>query len=61
MASIEFLTKRIEGKQAEIKKLAAKMSRIEKAAATNWEVNPYCYNESDKKWCAKHIAIAEKQ
>ena len=45
MASIEFLTKRVEGKKAELKKLTAKMERIEKAQATNWEVNPYYYDE----------------
>lgn len=60
MASIEFLTKRIEGKQAEIQKLTAKKARIEKAAATNWEVNPYYYNESDLKYVNRDIENATK-
>ena len=60
MASIEFLTKRVEGKKAELKKLTAKMERIEKAQATNWEVNPYYYHESDLRSTAKQIAQAEQ-
>ena len=60
MASIEFLTKRVEGKKAELQKLTAKMERIEKAQATNWAVNPYCYNERDLISTAKQIAQAEK-
>lgn len=61
MASIEFITKRIEGKKAELKKLQAKAERIADAAATGWTVNPYYYNANDAKWTAKHIAEAEKQ
>ena len=49
MASIEFITKRIEGKQAEIAKLEKKIARIEKAKATGLEVNPYYYREDDLK------------
>lgn len=60
MASIEFLTKRVEGKKAELKKLTAKMERIEKAQATNWEVNPYYYDELDLRSTAKQIAQAEQ-
>ena len=48
MASIEYITKRVEGKQAEIIKLEKKLDRIIKAEATGWEVNPYYYSESDK-------------
>lgn len=58
MASIEFITKRIEGKQKEIKKLESKLARIEKAQATNWEVNPYYYSESDLKWTRKDLETA---
>ena len=47
MASIEFIISRIEGKEKEIAKLTSKMDRILKAKATNWEVNPYWYNEND--------------
>ena len=58
MASIEFITKRIEGKRKEITKLESKLSRIQKAQATNWEVNPYYYHESDLKWTLKDLETA---
>ena len=58
MASIEYITKRVEGKEKEIKKLEGKMSRILKAEATDWEVNPYCYNERDKKYTARDLEEA---
>ena len=45
--TIETLEKRISGKQATIDKLNAKIERIEKAKATNWEKNPYYYSEHD--------------
>ena len=60
MATIEYITKRLEGKEKELTKLRKKMERIEKAEATNWEKNPYYYSESDKKWTAKDIAKAEE-
>ena len=60
MASIEYITKRIEGKQKEITKLENKLSRIKKAQATNWEVNPYYYHESDLKWTLKDLETAQK-
>ena len=60
MASIEFITKRIEGKQKEITKLEGKLSRIEKAQATNWEVNPYYYGEDDLRWTLKDLASARE-
>lgn len=55
MATIEFITKRIEGAQAKLTKLEKKMERIEKAKATNWENNPYYYHESDIKWTQRDI------
>lgn len=58
MASIEFITNRIEGKQKEIKKLESKLSRIEKAQASGWKNNPYYYNESDLKWTLKDLETA---
>ena len=58
MASIEFIKNRIEGKKKEIAKLESKLSRIEKAAASNWENNPYCYNESDLKWTTRDLETA---
>lgn len=47
MATIEFINKRIEGKEKEIAKLEKKMERIRKAEASNWENNPYYYGERD--------------
>ena len=60
MASIEFITKRIEGKQAEIAKLEKKIARIEKAKATGWEVNPYYYHEDDLKWANRDLTNARE-
>lgn len=59
MATIEFITKRVEGKEKELTKLRNKLARIEKAEATNWEVNPYYYSENDKRWTLKDIENAE--
>lgn len=58
MASIEFIQKRIEGKEKEITKLHKKLDRIHKAQATNWEVNPYWYSERDVVITEKEIARA---
>lgn len=58
MASIEFITKRIEGKEKEIKKLESKLSRIEKAQASNWENNPYYYDEHDLRCTKKELDAA---
>jgi len=55
MASIEFITKRIEGKEKEIAKLQKKIERINKAAATNWEDNPYYYSERDLKYTTRDL------
>ena len=61
MATISFLTKRIEGKQAALKKLNAKLDRIRKAEASNWEDNnPYMYSESDLRSCLIDIKDAER-
>ena len=60
MATIEFINKRIEGKEKEIDKLTKKIERIRKAEATNWEVNPYYYCESDLKWALRDLEAAEK-
>lgn len=60
MATIEFINKRIEGKQKEIKKLEGKLARIKQAQATNWENNPYYYNESDLKWTTKDLEAARE-
>ena len=60
MASIEFITNRIEGKQKELDKLNKKLERIRKAEATNWTVNPYYYHESDLKYTMRDIEAAQK-
>ena len=59
MASIEYIAKRIEGKQKEITKLEKKLERIAKAKASNWEDNPYCYSEYDEKWAIKDLENAQ--
>ena len=53
--TIEFITKRIEGKKAAISKLEKKVARIEAAKATNWEKNPYYYHESDLKYALRDL------
>lgn len=60
MASIEYITKRIEGKQKEITKLENKLARINKAKESNWENNPYYYTESDLKWAIKDLETAKE-
>lgn len=62
MASIEFIQKRITGKEKELDKLTKKLERIRKAEAFNWDDghNPYCYNERDLKWCLRDIEEAQK-
>ena len=60
MASIEYITKRLEGKKAEIAKLEKKLERINKAEASGWEDNPYYYSESDKRWTLRDLEDAKK-
>lgn len=61
MASIEFIQKRITGKEKELDKLTKKLERIRKAEAGNWETNnPYYYSEYDLKHCLKDIEAAQK-
>lgn len=60
MASVEYITKRIEGKQKEISKLEKKLARIIKAQESNWENNPYYYSESDLKWTTKDLEAAKE-
>lgn len=58
MASIEFLTSRIEGAKKNIEKIEKKIVRIKKAQSTNWEVNPYYYNERDLKSAERDLEKA---
>ena len=60
MASIEFIEKRIAGKEKEIEKLEKKLDRINKAKASDWEVNPYYYNENDLKWTTRDLEKAKE-
>ena len=61
MASVEFIQRRIDGKEKELDKLTKKLARIRKAEAGNWETNnPYYYSEYDLKYCLKDIEAAQK-
>ena len=60
MATIEFINKRIDGKKKEIEKLTKKLDRINKAKATNWEVNPYYYSDSDLRWTTRDLEQAKE-
>ena len=60
MATIEFINKRIEGKEKEINKLQKKLERIYKAQETNWEINPYWYSEDDIRYTLRDIEDATK-
>lgn len=60
MATMEFVQKRISGKEKEISKLEKKLVRLKKAEAGGWEENnPYLYSESDLKWCLKDLEAAK--
>ena len=60
MASIEFIAKRIEGKQKELDKLNKKLERIRKVEAQGWEdPNPYYYSEYDLRITLKDIEAAQ--
>ncbi len=58
MATLEFIQKRMEGKRKELAKLEKKMARIQDAAASGWENNPYCYSEYDLSRTQKEIQDA---
>ena len=61
MATMEFIQKRISGKEKEIDKLTKKLARIKKAEAGGWEKdNPYLYSESDLRWCLKDLEAARE-
>lgn len=62
MATLEFIEKRIAGKEKEIEKLSKKIERIEKAKASGWDDdhNPYMYNESDLRRANKDLDEAKK-
>lgn len=62
MASIEFIRKRIAGKEKELDKLTKKLERIRKAESFDWDDdhNPYCYREYDLTHCLWDIEDAQK-
>lgn len=56
MASIDYIQKRIAGKEKEIVKLENKLARIRKVEAQGWEdPNPYFYDERDLRYCLKDL------
>jgi len=61
MASIEFIKKRLSGSEDRLTKLEKKMERIRKAEASNWEVNPYYYNEYDIRRTEREINDEKKK
>jgi hypothetical protein len=61
MASIDFITKRIQSKQKEIEKLIKKLERINKAKQSNWENNPYYYDEYELTKTEKELNYSIKQ
>lgn len=60
MESIDFIQKRIAGAEAKITKLEKKLERIEKAEATGWEVNPYYYTDTDKRYTISDLEEARQ-
>ena len=60
MANVEYLTKRVDGKRAEIAKLEKKLARIIKAQESGWTVNPYYYREDDLRYTNKELDVARK-
>ena len=61
MASIEFITKRIEGAEKKLDKLNKKLERIRKVEAQNWEdPNPYYYSKYDLRTTLKAIEVTQK-
>ena len=61
MASIEFITKKVENKRKEIEKLEKKLARIRKAEAGDWETdNPYGYREYDLKYTTRDLERAKE-
>lgn len=61
MATIEFLTKRVEGAQNKLEKLNKKMERIQIAKASNYKANnPYMYSDYDLRSTTREIAETEE-
>ena len=61
MATVEFIQKRIAGKERELEKLTKKLERIRKVEAQGWQdPNPYYYHESDLKYTLRDIEEVKK-
>lgn len=60
MATVEFLQRRVTGKEKEIEKLEKKLSRIHEAESTGWKKNPYYYTEDDLRRTLKDLESAKK-
>jgi len=61
MASMEFIQKRVAGKEKELEKLSKKLERIRKAEAGGWKINnPYGYSEYDLKYTLQDIGEAQR-
>ncbi len=58
MATMEFVQKRIDGKEKELEKLNKKLERIYKAQESKWENNPYLYDEDDLRRTKREIEAA---
>ena len=58
--TIETIEKRITGKEKAIATLEKKIKRIEAAKATNWENNPYYYNERDLDTALRDLEAEKK-
>lgn len=59
MATVKFIEERIAGKQKEIEKLEKKLLRVEMAAVSGWENNPYYYGERDLRITKREIEAAK--
>lgn len=60
MATVDFIQKRIAGKEKEIDKLEKKLDRIRKAKSSGWTINPYYYSESDLRWTLRDLEAAKQ-
>lgn len=61
MATIDFINKRIAGKEKELEKLNKKLERIRKVEAQGWEdPNPYYYSVHDLKCTLRDIEEVQK-
>lgn len=60
MATVEYIQSRLDSARKNLEKLENKLERINKAESTDWKVNPYYYDESDKLYTLKEIELAKK-